>query len=95
MPINSSLSDGIHSSRNRILEDVKQIVAEHVSVPPAEMRQDQRLVEDLGCDSLDIVEITMEVEEHFDISVPDEVGEQIGTVGDIADGVVQLLRQSA
>ena len=95
MPTNSSLSGGIHASRDSILEDVKQIVSEHVAVPPDEMRPDNRLIEDLGCDSLDIIEITMEVEEQFDISVPDELGDQIATVGDVADGVVELLEQSA
>jgi len=95
MPTNSSLSDGIHASREGILEDVKQIVSEHSDVPPDEMRPDGRLIEDLGCDSLDIIEIIMELEEQFDISVPDELGDQIATVGDVADGVVELLEQSA
>jgi len=44
---------------------------------------------------LDLVEITMEVEEHFDISVSDELGENTRTVGNIADGVERLLEQSA
>jgi len=47
-------------------------------------------VADLGCDSLDVIEITMEVEEHFDVTVPDEASERIDTVGQIADGVLEL-----
>ena len=49
------------------------------------------LFNDLGYDSLDIVEATMEVEEHFNITVPDDQAEPIRTVGSIVDGVMRLL----
>jgi acyl carrier protein len=78
-------------SRQHVLEDVKQIVAEFTPLPPEQIREDHALLADLGCDSLDIVEITMEVEEHFDISVPDDQEQDIRTVGDVADGVLRLL----
>lgn len=94
MSIDRSLSDGVQSSRERILSEVKAIVAGYGSGWADEIREDHRLVEDLGCDSLDQVEITMEVEEHFDVSVPDEFAERVRTVGDIADGVLQLLGQA-
>jgi acyl carrier protein len=64
-----------------------------MGMPVDRIAEDNALVEDLGCDSLDIVEISMELEEHFDISIPDEFGEQIRTIGDVTDGVLQLLAE--
>jgi acyl carrier protein len=80
-------------SREQVFERVKQIVAEFAAVPPNEIRETHLLLEELGLDSLDLVECSMEVEEEFGISVPDEMVEQVKTVGDIADGVMALLIQ--
>jgi len=93
MPIHGNLSDSV-ASRDRVLTEVKEIVAEHATIPPEEMREDHRLLEDLGCDSLDIVEITMEIEEQLDVSVPDELAENISTIGDVVDRVLRLLGRS-
>lgn len=82
-------------SREAIVEGVKQVVAEQISIPAKDIRETSELEAELGCDSLDLVEITMEIEEHFGIDVPDEVHEKIRTVGDIADGVERLLAQSS
>jgi acyl carrier protein len=60
-------------------------------MPPEQIEETHTLLADLGCDSLDIIEITMEVEEHFDISVPDDQEQDVRTVGDIVDGVLRLL----
>jgi acyl carrier protein len=79
------------SSREQVLEQVKQLVAEQVAMPVSEIREEQDLIADLGYDSLDIVELAMELEEHFAITVPDEMSEQARTVGKITDGVLQLL----
>jgi acyl carrier protein len=57
---------------------------------PATLRESDALVEDLGCDSLDIVEISMGLEEHFDISIPDDFNEEVGTIGQVTDGVLRL-----
>jgi acyl carrier protein len=62
-----------------------------MGVRPDQLHEHTRLNADLGCDSLDIVEIAMEVEEHFDISVPDDQSEGAQTLGQIADGVLELL----
>ena len=94
MPINSNPSSGVDLSRDRVLTGVKEIVAEYTSGPPDEIREHHRLVEDLGYDSLALVEMGMELEEHFDVSVPDEFGEQVRTVGDVIDGVRRLLGES-
>ena len=77
--------------RNEVLRAVIGIVAEQMGMEPDAIRESAALEEDLGCDSLDIVEITMEIEEHFDISVPDEAGEDMKTIADVTDGVIQLL----
>ncbi len=93
MPLNTDLSKQTVPSRQAVLDDVKRIVAEFASMPVDRIEESHLLDTDLGCDSLDLVEITMEVEEHFDISVPDDQQEEIRTVGDMADGVLRLLGQ--
>jgi acyl carrier protein len=91
MPINTTDSEKAAPTRTEVLADVKQIVAEFTSVPLAEIQEFHDLFNDLGYDSLDIVEATMEVEEHFNITVPDDQAEPIRTVGGIVDGVMRLL----
>lgn len=96
MTVEPGLARGVCPSRDQVLEEVRQIVAEQMGLAPEKIRQRDTLIGDLGCDSLDVVEITMEVEDHFDTSVSDEIGEQIRTIGDVADAVMQLLsRQTA
>ena len=75
----------------RRIGDFKEIVSEHSSIPPTEIRDEHDLLGDLGCDSLDIVEIAMEIEEQFGVTVPDELSDRARTVGDVVDGVLQLL----
>ncbi len=91
MSINRSPSSAAPLSRDHILAAVKEIVAEHATTPAEDIREDHHLLDDLGCDSLDIVEIAMEIEEQFSVPVPDELGEQARTVRDVVDGVLQLL----
>ncbi len=78
-------------SREQALAEVKQIVAEHFAVAAEDLKEATHLVNDLGADSLDVVEVTMEVEEQFDITVPDEADKTALTLGEITDGVMQLL----
>ncbi|NQU21941.1 MAG: acyl carrier protein [Candidatus Nealsonbacteria bacterium] len=94
MSINRSPSDATALSRDRILAEIKEIVAEQTETPAEEIREDHHLLDDLGFDSLAIVEMSMEIEEHFDVSVPDELGEQARTVRDVTDGVLELLGQA-
>ena len=65
-----------------LLEDVIEVVVEQLSVDAAEVKEDSKFVEDLGADSLDIVELVMALEEKFDIEIPDDVAESIKTVSD-------------
>jgi len=91
MSVEHSFSSGVVPSRDRVLEDVKEIVAEQKGIALQTIRASHALEADLGCDSLDKVEILMETEEHFNITATDEVEEKIHTVGDIVDAVVELL----
>jgi len=61
---------------------VKKIVADTLSVDRAEVTLDASLIEDLGADSLALVELTMAFETEFKIDIPDEEAEKIKTVGD-------------
>ena len=62
-------------------ERVKQIIVEQLGVDEAEVTANASFVDDLGADSLDTVELVMEFEEEFDITIPDEEAEKIQTVG--------------
>ncbi len=57
---------------SEILKEVKSALAEHLGVDESEITEDSKLVDDLGADSLDLVELTMDLEEKFDIKIPDE-----------------------
>ncbi len=65
-----------------LLEDVKEVVVEQLNVNPDEIKEDSKFVEDLGADSLDVVELVMALEEKFDVEIPDSDAEGIATVGD-------------
>ncbi len=64
-----------------ILERLKNIVVEKLGVDEAEIKPEASFVDDLGADSLDIVELIMAIEEEFDIEIPDEDAEKLTTVG--------------
>ncbi|MBP5449728.1 MAG: acyl carrier protein [Spirochaetales bacterium] len=63
-------------------EDVKKIIAEKLGVDESKVTESAKFIEDLGADSLDTVELIMQLEENFSISIPDEEAEKITTVGD-------------
>jgi acyl carrier protein len=65
-----------------IFDDVKEVVMEQLSKSADEVQESSRFSEDLGADSLDIVELVMTLEEKFDIEIPDEDAEKIKTVAD-------------
>ncbi len=68
-----------------IEEEVKKIICEQLDVPEADVVPEASFVDDLGADSLDLVELIMAMEEKFDISIPDEDAESIATVQDTID----------
>ena len=91
MSIENSFPETAQISRQKVLAEVKQIVSGELGVAVETIREDHRLEEDLGSDSLGHMEILMEVEEHFDINVPDETAQDIVTVGQMVDGVMSIL----
>jgi acyl carrier protein len=93
MSTENSLACGVHPSRDRVFDEVRHIVAESAGIAPDEIQGDDMLLRDLPWDSLDLVECTMEIEEHFDINVPDDLVDHAKTVGDIVDGILTLLAQ--
>ena len=64
-------------------ETVRKIIAEQVNKNPEDISLEDRVLEDLGADSLDIVELSMSVEEEFGVKIGDEDMEKLRTVGDI------------
>ena len=68
-----------------LIDDIKEVVVEQLSVNADEVKDDAKFVEDLGADSLDVVELVMALEEKFDIEIPDDEAEKIQTVKDALD----------
>jgi len=66
-----------------LIDDIKEVVVEQLSVNADEVKEDAKFVEDLGADSLDVVELVMALEEKFDIEIPDDEAEKIATVADV------------
>lgn len=68
-----------------IEERVKTIIVEQLGVTPEQVVMEASLIDDLGADSLDTVELVMALEEEFETEIPDEEAEKIRTVGQIVD----------
>ena len=66
-------------------ERVKNVIVDQLSVDADEVTQEASFVDDLGADSLDVVELIMGLETEFDIEIPDEDAEKISTVGDAVE----------
>ena len=62
---------------------IKEIIADQLGVEVEKLRDEANFVQDLGADSLDVVELIMAFEEEFGIEIPDEDAEKIRTVGDV------------
>ena len=82
------------TERNRVMEEVRRITADKLDLDEAEVTHKACFGEDLKADSLDLVELIMEFEEHFGMEIPDEAAEKITTVEEAADYVVAQ-RQAA
>lgn len=68
---------------------IKEIIAEQLGIRESEIQTQANFLEDLGADSLDIVELIMAMEEEFDLEIPDEEAERILTVRDAVGYVVE------
>ena len=67
---------------SEIFDKVKSIIAERLSIDESKINESSSFIEDLGADSLDTVELIMQLEEAFDMQIPDEDAEKLATVGD-------------
>ena len=70
-----------------IFEKVKGIIVEQLGVTDSSVTMEASFIDDLGADSLDIVELIMALEEEFDTEIPDADAEKIVTVGDVVDSI--------
>ena len=72
-------------SSEEIFEKVKGVIVEQLGVAEGNITMKASFIDDLGADSLDIVELIMALEEEFDIEIPDSDAEKVVTVGDVVD----------
>ncbi|MBP1533213.1 MAG: acyl carrier protein [Ruminococcus sp.] len=66
-----------------VFDKIREIIVEQLDVDEDKVTTDASITEDLGADSLDVVDLVMSIEESFDLEIPDEEVENIKTVGDI------------
>jgi len=83
--IGTSQWEEIIVDKEKIQERVIQIVCDNLGVNKEQVTRSTSFTEDVGADSLDIVELVMELEEEFEITIPDEEAEKIKTVGEAID----------
>jgi len=75
-------------TRQQVYETVCRILAKQLEIEPEDIREDTRVVDDLGADSLDIVELTMTLEERYNIIITNDQAAQLPTIGKIVDFIV-------
>ncbi|MBQ2580329.1 MAG: acyl carrier protein [Ruminococcus sp.] len=66
-----------------VFDKIKSIIVEQLDADENDVKMESNIQDDLGADSLDVVDLVMSIEENFDIEIPDEDVENIKTVGDI------------
>ena len=78
-------------SSEEVFEKVKNIIVEQLGATESSVTMEASFIDDLGADSLDIVELIMALEEEFDTEIPDADAEKIVTVGDVVDYIKEHL----
>jgi acyl carrier protein len=79
----------VAASREEVLERVKSALSTQLGVDEAEVTEEASFQEDLNADSLDLVELIMELEDQFGIKIPDDDAQKITTVGQAVDYVIE------
>lgn len=83
-------------NRNQLHEVLWNLTSKHLGIDRAQIRADQRLVHDLGADSLGVVELSMELEEELGITIPEEILENRDlTLGDLEQALAKELQEGA
>ena len=78
-----------------IEDKVIEIISEQMGADKAEITRETSFINDLNADSLDTVELVMEFEDEFDMSIPDEEAEKIQTVGAAIDYIVNIIQSKS
>ena len=83
---------------NNILSEKDTVAIQDILIRQLDVQRDQltleaKITSDLGADSLDVVEISMALEEHFEVTIPDEQWDKVETVGELYDELGRILQQ--
>jgi acyl carrier protein len=79
------------ANKEQVFDKVKEIIVDQLGVDEEEVTPEASFIDDLGADSLDIVELIMALEEEFGLEIPDDEAEKISTVND----AVEYIRENA
>ncbi len=80
-------------SSEEIFEKIKNIIVEQLQVSETAITEDASFIDDLGADSLDLVELIMALEEEFGIEIPDADAEKVVTVGDVVNYIKENVKE--
>ena len=75
-----------------MLEKIQAMLAEALNLPVEKVTPDAKIVDDLGADSLDVVELLSRLEDEYGVTIPDEEVENLVTVGDVATELEKLVK---
>lgn len=75
-----------------MLEKIQAMLAEALNLPLEKVTPDAKIVDDLGADSLDVVELLSQLEEEYGIIIPDDQAESLATVSDVATAIEALMK---
>jgi acyl carrier protein len=89
--MNRGKRSGIVATKEEIFDKVKEIIVDQLGVEEDEVTPESSFIDDLGADSLDIVELIMALEEEFGMEIPDDEAEKISTVND----AVEYIRENS
>ena len=75
-----------------MLEKIQEMLADALNIPVEKVTPDAKIVDDLGADSLDVVELLSQLEEEYGIIIPDDQAESLATVADVANVIDALMK---